>query len=139
MGIINNIKSAVNATFSAANIISTYSRALNNINDLLNSAIISEKAANFAYIDLTRDLKKFLGKKHLAFVVDDCTKDGTPTKYSVCIFDNADDCRYYLDGTLTESKEVSIDDFVELAPYDWSNINKYELIDGVVTFHNYAD
>lgn len=88
------------------------------------------------FADALRDV---LESKALALIVDDCTKGGEMTEYSVYVFDNEDDCKYFLDGILSECRIITVDELVELSPIDWYDLNKYKLIDGVVTFHNYID
>ncbi|MCM1167278.1 MAG: hypothetical protein NC401_14820, partial [Ruminococcus sp.] len=88
---INTIK-----TLTTANVILTFGAALDTLNDLANCGIVDEETALNAHNLFADAFREVLTAKSLAFVVNDCTKDGIPTEYTVHIYDNEDDCRYYL-------------------------------------------
>ena len=135
------MEKTVNITkeLSIENIVRTFGAALDTVNELANCGIVDEEVALDAYPLISDALRDVLANKFLAFVVDDCLKDGTPTEYSVYIFDNDDDRHYFLDGTLSEGKEINIDELEKLSPYDWDNLNKYKTVDGVTVFHDFAE
>lgn len=124
---------------SIENIIRTFGAALDTVNELANCGIVDEEVVLDAYPLISNALRSVLTNKFLAFVVDNCLKNGTPTKYSVYIFDNDDDCHYFLDGKNAECREITVDEFEELSPYDWDNLNKYKIIDGVMVFHDFTE
>lgn len=128
---VNTIKE-----LSAENIIRTLGAALDTLGDLANCGIVDEEVALDAYPLISNALKNVLSNKFLAFVVDDCLKDGTPTEYSVYIFDNCADRHYFLDGVNAECREIDVDELEKLSPYDWDNLNRYETVDGVTVFRD---
>lgn len=135
------MEKVVNTTkeLTIKNVIRSFDAALSTLNDLANCGVIAEEAALDAYTLFSDAFRDVLSNKYLAFVVDDCTRDGTPTEYSVYVFDNNDDRHYFLDGVLSECREISIEELEKLSPYGWNNLNKYKVIDGIVTFHDFIE
>ncbi|MCM1168252.1 MAG: hypothetical protein NC299_18400 [Lachnospiraceae bacterium] len=115
------------------------SAALDTVDELANCGFVSEETAFDAHNLFADAFRDVLASKALALVVDDCTKNGIPTEYSVYIFDNEDDCKYFLDGILSECRIITVDELVELSPIDWYNLNKYKTVDGVTVFHDFTD
>lgn len=124
----------VNATkeLSAENIIRTLGAALDTLGDLASAGIIDEEIIFDAFPVISGALRDVLGNKCLAYVLNDCRTG----EFSVYIFDNCDDCRYFLDGVLTECREITVEELEKLSPYDWDNLNRYETVDGVTVFRD---
>lgn len=131
----------VNATntLSTENIIRTFGAALDTLGDLAGTGIIDEEIIFDAFPVISNALRDVLDNKFLAYVVDGCLKDGTPTEYSVYIFDNDDDRHYFLDGINAECREITVEELEKLSPYDWDNLNRYKTVDGVMLFHDFAE
>lgn len=135
------MEKTVNTTkaLDTASVIRTFTAALDTVDELANCGIVSEETALNAHNFFADAFHDVLESKSLAFIVNNCLMDGTLLEYSVHIFDTEDDCRYYLGGVMSECRIITVDEFVELTPLDWYDLNKYKTVDGVVTFHNYAD
>lgn len=123
-------------TLSTENIIRTFAAALDTLNDLANTGIIDEEVVLDAYPLFAHSLRDFLSNKYLAYVLNDCRTG----EYGIYIFNDHDDCQYFLDGIISECREITIDEFEELAPYDWDNLSKYKkTADGTMVFRNFPD
>lgn len=132
------MEKTVNAitTLTNENIIQTLGAALDTLNDLADTGIIDEEIIFDAFPVISAALRDVLDNKFLAYVVEDCRTG----EYSVHIFDTLDDCRYFLDGVLTECYEITVDELKELAPYDWNNLSKYSKTDdGTMVFRDIPD
>lgn len=127
----------VNTTkeLSTENIIHTLGTALDTLGELATCGVIDEEIVFNAYPVISDALRDVLSNKYLAYVVDDCRTG----EYSVYIFDNCNDCRYFLDGINSKCREITIDDFEKLSPYDWANFNKYKVVDGIMVFRDSVD
>ncbi len=121
---------------SIKDVIRSFNTALDTMNKLESNGIIGEGTVLEAYTLFSTAFKDVLVNKYLALVVDDCLKDGTPLEYSVHIFDDDDERHYFLDGVNAECRELGVEEFVKLSPYDWSNLHKYKTVNDIVTFHD---
>lgn len=135
------MENTVNTTkeLSIKDVIRSFNTALDTMDKLESNGIIGEETVLEAYTLFENAFKDVLVNKYLALIVDDCLKDGTPTEYTVYIFDNCDDRHYFLDGIKAECRELSVEELVKLSPYDWSNLHKYKTVNDIVTFHDYIE
>ena len=127
----------VNTTkaLETANVIRTFSAALKIANDLADEETAIEIFNCFSSV-----LREFLETKSLALVIDNCARNCEMTAYSVHLFDSEDDCKYFLGGILSECRLITVEEFIELAPLDWDNLNKYKLTtSGTVAFSDTVD